>query len=125
LLAGRVPANVVALVMKAEPGAELTCRARDYRFKHAGSPRERGVVSFYAARTLAQATTFAAWLQRIEALISADVHAKRLPWFYQPSLQLLGHAASRLPGELVKAAVEQRQGRRHTDKDAPRFGEKR
>jgi hypothetical protein len=94
--------------MKAEPGAELTCRARNYPFEHAGSPQEYGVISYYAVQTLAQATTFAAWLQRIEALVSADVHGGRLPWLYQPSLQLLGPAASRLPGEPVKAAVEPR-----------------
>jgi len=94
--------------MKAEPGAELTCRARNYHFEHAGSSQERGVISYYAGQTLAHATTVAAWLQRIEVLSSADFHGGRLPWFYQPSLQLLGHAASRLPGEPVKAAVEQR-----------------
>ena len=103
-----MPANVVALVMKAEPGAELACRARTYRFEHAESPQEHGVISYYAVQTLAQATTSAAWLQRIAALASADFKGGRLPWFYQPSLQLLGHTASRLPGEPVKAAVEQR-----------------
>jgi len=107
LLAGRVPANVVALVMKAEPGAELACRARNYHFEHAGISQERGVISYYAGQTLAHATTVAAWLQRIEALSSADFQGGRLPWFYQLSLQLLGHAASRLPGEPVKAAGEQ------------------
>ena len=94
--------------MKAEPGAELACRARNYHFEHAGISQERGVISYYAGQTLAHATTVAAWLQRIEALSSADFHGGRLPWFYQLSLQLLGHAASRLPGEPVKAEVEQR-----------------
>ena len=103
-----MPANVVALVMKAEPGAELACRARNYHFEHTGSPQERGVISYYAGQTLAQATTFAAWLQRIEALSRADFQGGRLPRFYQPSLQLLGHAVNRLPGEPVKAAVEPR-----------------
>ena len=92
--------------MKAEPGAELTCRAHNYHFEHAGSPQERGVISYYAGQTLAQATTFAAWLQRIETLSSTAFQEGRLPWFYQLSLQLLGHAASRLPGEPVNAAVE-------------------
>ena len=92
--------------MKAEPGAELTCRARNYHFEHSGSSQERGVISYYAGQTLAQATTFAAWLQRIEALSSTDFQGGSLPWFYQPSLQILGHAASRLPGEPVKAGVE-------------------
>ena len=103
-----MPANVVALVMKPEPGAELACRARNYHFEHPGGSQERGVISYYAGRSLAQATTSAAWLQRIEALSSADFRGGRLPWFYQPSLQLLGRAANRLPGEPVKAAVEQR-----------------
>jgi hypothetical protein len=103
-----VPGNVVALVMKAEPGAELACRARNYRFAHQGSVQERGVISYYAVQTLAHATTSAAWLQRIEALASADLQEGRLPWFYQPSLQLVGHAAARLPGEPVKAGVEPR-----------------
>ena len=103
-----MPANVVALVMQAEPGAELTCRAHNYPFEHAGSPQERGVISYYAEQTLAQATTVAAWLRRIEALSSADVHGGRLPWLYQLSLQLLGDAASRLPGEPVQAEVEPR-----------------
>ena len=94
--------------MKAEPGAELACRARNYHFEHTGSPQERGVISYYAGQTLAQATTFAAWLQRIEALSRADFQGGRLPRFYQPSLQLLGHAVNRLPGEPVKAAVEPR-----------------
>ena len=94
--------------MKAEPGAELACRARNYRFEHHGSPQERGVISYYAVQTLAQATTFAAWLQRIEALSSADLQGGSLPWFYPPSLHLLGQAATRLPGEPVKAGVEQR-----------------
>lgn len=94
--------------MKAEPGTELACRARNYRFEHHGSLQERGVISYYAVQTLAQATTFTAWLQRIEALASADLQGERLPWFYQPSLHLLGHAATRLPGEPVKAGVEQR-----------------
>ena len=102
-----MPGNVVALVMKAEPGAELTCRARNYRFEHQGSSQERGVISYYALQTLAQATTSAAWLQHIEALANADLHEGRLPWFYQPSLQLVGHAATRLPGEPVKTGVEQ------------------
>ena len=78
-----MPANVIALVMKAEAGAELTCRAHNYHFEHAGSPQERGVISYYAGQTLAQATTFAAWLQHIEALSSTDFREERLPWFYQ------------------------------------------
>ena len=63
LLAGRVPGNVVALVMKAGPGAELACRARSYRFEHQGRVQERGVISYDALQTLAQATTSTAWFR--------------------------------------------------------------
>ena len=94
--------------MKAEPGAELACRARNYRFEHQGLPQERGVISYYAVQTLAHATTMAAWLQRIEALSRADLYGGRLPWFYQPSLQLLGLATTTLPGEPVRLEEEQR-----------------
>ena len=104
-----MPVNVVALAMKAEPGAELACRARNYRFEHHGSSQERGVITYYAGQTLAQATTFAAWLQHIEVLSSAALQAGRLPSaFYQPSLQILGDAAARLPGQPVEAGVEPR-----------------
>ena len=103
--------------MKAAPGAELACRARNYRFESHGSAEERGVISYYAVHTLAQATTLAAWLQRIEALSSVDVQGGRLPWFYQPTLQLLGHTASRLPGEPVKAEAEQHESLRHKPRE--------
>jgi hypothetical protein len=104
-----VPAHVVALVMKAEPGAELACRARNCPFVHQGSRHERGVISYHAAQMLPQATTLASWLQLIEARASADVHQDRLPGLYQPSLQILGPAATRLPGDPVSGDAEPHQ----------------
>ena len=95
--------------MKAEPGGELACRARSHRFEHHGSSQEQGVITYYVGQTLAQATTFAAWLQYIEKLSSAALQAGRLPSaFYQPSLQILGDAAARLPGQPVTAVGEPR-----------------
>ena len=102
-----MPANVVALVMRAPLGAELTCRARNYRFEQQGSPQERGVISYYATQSLPQATTVASWLERIEALAQADLQQERLPWFYQPSLQILGQASIRLAGDPWRAENEQ------------------
>jgi hypothetical protein len=95
--------------MKTEPGAELTCRARNYHFEYHGSYHEHGIISYYAVRTLPQATTMASWLQHIEAMSRTDLRENRLPWFYQPSLQILGHAATRLPGTPVGANDEQNQ----------------
>jgi len=100
---------MVALVMKPEPGAQLACRARNYPFAHQGRHHERGVISYYAAQTLAQATTLASWLQLIEARARTDLRQGRLPWLYQPSLQILGSAATRLPGDPVSAETEQHQ----------------
>ena len=95
--------------MQAPAGAELTCRARNYRFEQQSSPQERGVISYYATQGLAQTTTVAAWLERIEALAQADLQQERLPWFYQLSLQILGQAATRLPGNPMNAEGEQRR----------------
>jgi hypothetical protein len=102
-----VPTNIVALVMQAQPGAELACRAWNYRFGAPGNPQARGVISYYATQSLAQATTVASWLQRMEALATADLQREHLPWFYRPSLQILGRAATRLPGDPVNAEAEQ------------------
>jgi hypothetical protein len=93
--------------MKAEPGAELACRARNYRFEHHGSHQEHGVISYYATQTLAQATTLASWIQRAEALSRADLQHGSLPSFYQPLLQILGNAATKLPGNPVHTDAEQ------------------
>jgi hypothetical protein len=84
---------------------ELACRARNYRFEHQGGHQERGVISYYATQTLTQATTIASWLQRIEAMSRADLQRGHLTWFYQPSLQILGQAATRLPGDLSTADI--------------------
>jgi hypothetical protein len=104
-----VPANAVALVMKADPGADLACRARNYRFAHDTGQRERGVISYYAAHTLPQATTLGSWLRLIETRSGADHREGRLPWVYQPSLQVLGPSSTRLPGVAVGTGDEQRR----------------
>ena len=92
---------MVALAMRAEPGAELACRAQSYRFPHPGGLRERGVISYYATRALPPATTLAAWLRRIQADVRADLQSGRLPRFYAPSLQILGEPGMPFPGEPV------------------------
>jgi hypothetical protein len=96
-----VPANVVAIVMKAQPGAELSCRASNYRFDHNGAKRERGVVSYYAANTLPRVTTAESWLGLISELSSSDLSRGRLKPSYRPSLQILGNQAAIVPGKPV------------------------
>jgi hypothetical protein len=91
--------------MHAEPGLELVCHARNYRFAQQGIPRQRGVISYYAVQALPQATTLSAWLQEIERLVQRDVRQSRLPEFYQPSLHILGEATALLPGQAVPSEL--------------------
>jgi len=93
-----VPAHTVALVMKAAPGAELTCRAHNLPEAHPAQPR--GVISYYATLALAEATTVDDWLARIEAQVQEDVRAGRLPSFYRPHLHVLGEGERPAPGKV-------------------------
>ena len=82
--------------MKAQPGAELACRAHKLPPDHPAQPR--GVVSYFATAALAEATTLGDWLARIEALVQLDVEAELLPIFYRPDLRLLGDSGWDAPG---------------------------
>jgi hypothetical protein len=93
-----VPANAVAVVMKAQEGAELMCRAHNYRFNENGTLINRGVISYYAARTLPKSTTVKDWLGLIDSLSTSDVKEGRLKQMYQPSLKIIGNPATNLPG---------------------------
>ena len=84
--------------MQALPGAELTCRARNYVFGWGRGMQERGVISYYAARALPEAQAFEGWLAGIAGLLEADAHSGRLPKTYRPSLQVLGDAAGPVVG---------------------------
>jgi hypothetical protein len=102
LLAGRVPANVTALVQKAAPGAELTCQAKLYAFRINGVAVPRGVISYYAALALEQATTAEDWLRKTLALCHADIQRGELPAQLGLSLTLTGAASQPLAGSPVK-----------------------
>lgn len=101
-----MPANVVAIAMKAQPGAELACQPQNYKFEHSGSFQEHGVISYYATQTLTQATSVESWLELMNVLSSCDFRLGRLPEFYLPSLQILGNTAARLPGNPVSSLSE-------------------
>jgi hypothetical protein len=96
-----VPVNVAALVLKAKPGGELACKVSNYFFVDDNGGRERGVVSYYATRSLLQATTLESWLTAILALSGADFEAGRLTPMYQFTLQVLGDAKTTVPGKPV------------------------
>ena len=81
--------------MKAQPGAELACRAHNLPEAHPAQPR--GIISYYATLALAAATTVENWLARIEAPVQEDVRADRLPPFYRRHLRVLGEGAQPAP----------------------------
>jgi hypothetical protein len=83
--------------MQAQSGAELACRAHNYRLPP-GASQLRGILSYYAAAALPAAQTMGDWLTRIEAQVQADVDRGDLPVFYRPQLQLLGDTGHQLPG---------------------------
>jgi hypothetical protein len=94
-----VPANVSALILKAPPGQDLTCRAQNHKFKVGDSVQERGVVTHYASQALAKATTVDEWLKETIALSNADVQQKQLPEHLGLSLAIAGQADRRLAGK--------------------------
>jgi hypothetical protein len=102
LLAGRVLANVTALIQVTRPGQELVCQALCWRLPANGVTVPHGVISYYAARALELATTVDDWLRLTVALCSADVQGGVLPPTHGLSLTLAGTTGRQLPGRLVK-----------------------
>lgn len=90
------------MAMKAAPGAELACRARNHTFEHQGNQVDRGVVSYYAAQTLPYAATAEDWLQAIARMAASEHHNDLLPASHLPSLQVLGDSTTPLPGNPVQ-----------------------
>ncbi len=90
-----MPAHVSAIVQKANPGT-LVCIANTYTFQVNGMKKKHGVISYYAAKALAGATTMDDWLQKITAACDADVAARRFP--RSLPLTIAGSPRLRLPG---------------------------
>ncbi len=63
--------------------------------------QERGVISYYAARTLPEVATFADWANAIALAVAADARSGRLPRTHRPLLQVLGDGSQPLPGRPV------------------------
>jgi hypothetical protein len=98
-----VPANVAALLLRAVPGAELSCRAHEMPVAEQGQVIRRGCLSYYATATLASAATLQAWMDQITAWSQADLAQGRITAWYQPQLQLWGDPHRRLPGDVAPA----------------------
>jgi hypothetical protein len=104
LLAGRVPANTTAMIMKAAPGMEMACRAHNAAFTVDGRPVERGVVSYYMTSALPWATSVEALRSAIDSAAQIDLRDGRLNAIHMPSLQVVGDPAQLIPGEREQRA---------------------
>lgn len=92
--------------MKAESGAELACKARSNHFEDDGRWMERGVISHYASRMLAQATTVESWVQLMNDSSESDLKKGFITPLHKPALQFIGDPAVRIPGNPVKGTYE-------------------
>lgn len=104
-----MPTEFTAIVQKAEPGAELACRALDHRFEENGVAVERGVISYYATGTLPRASTITAWVAAMDRAAQDDLRRGRITTFHLPSLQIVGDATARVPGAPLATGGEQRR----------------
>ena len=101
LLAGRLPPNVTALIMKSEPQDTLTCRTGGAMFGEGTARKRYGVISYYAGGTVASARTVGDWLARMDAAAAKDAASGTLEPSRRPHLMIEGDAESALPGDPV------------------------
>jgi hypothetical protein len=99
-----VPANATVMAMQSEPGAELACKAHNKVFEK----NERGIISYYATNTVAQATTIASWLSMINDMIDQDFSRGIITDLERPSLKILGNPSTKLPGDAIGFAPKTR-----------------
>jgi hypothetical protein len=96
-----VPAHVTALVLADTPATKLTCTARSEPFAVAGKTVERGVISHYAASTLAAATTASDWLSRIQEAVRRDGGDRKTATRASLQIKLAGTGSQLLPGKPI------------------------
>jgi len=104
-MADRVSANVSAILMRAEPGMELSCRGKNFNLPPGQHAQPRGVLSYYAAMTLPQADTVGDWLSQIHAAAKVDQDAGYLPPLYGLDLQVVGRLEAPLPGRSLSPST--------------------
>jgi hypothetical protein len=83
--------------MKALPGEAFSCKAQSFIFGGV----ERGILSYYAVRSLDHADTMGSWLTSINRAIDEGEGIDKLPREKKPYLQLLGDENAKVPGRPV------------------------
>jgi hypothetical protein len=108
LLAGRLPPNITALIMKSEPQDTLTCRTGGAMFGEGTARKRYGVISYYAGGTVAGARTAGDWLARMDAAAAKDAASGTLAPLRRPRLMIEGDAEATLPGDPVDVGARPR-----------------
>ena len=103
LLAGRLPRNVTAVIMKSEPQDTLVCRTGGAFFGEGTARRRYGVITYYAGSTVAGARTAGDWLAAMDAAAERDMTSGKLARSRRVPLMVEGDAAAPLPGQPVGA----------------------
>ncbi|MGH7599054.1 MAG: hypothetical protein ACREOI_22085 [bacterium] len=86
---------MTAIVRKAEPGEELTCKPPEKIF----GKTKHGIISYYATKTMAQATTIESWVSAINEISGRDFSRGLITDLEKLSLQIIGDLSAKLPGE--------------------------
>jgi hypothetical protein len=106
LLAGHLPANVTALIMKSDPQSSLSCRAGTAVLGEPPHHLRHGVISYYAARTIATADSAGAWLSAFDAAAARDVSEGNLQGLRRVSLMIEGDPSVRVLGRPTRPATD-------------------
>jgi hypothetical protein len=104
LLAGRLPAHTTAFIMKSDPQSSLTCRTGTALLGEAPPRIRHGVVSYYAATTMAGADTAGDWLSAMDAAAERDLSTGNLKRVQRVSLMIEGDSSVRVLGQRAQPA---------------------
>ena len=114
LLRGRLPPRTAALIVRSNPQDSLNCRTGTALLGETPSRKRHGVISYYGARTLAQAHTAGEWLSSFNTAADRDVLQGKLHRLKRVDVVIEGDSSVRILGRraqtLVAPAVEQPRG---------------
>jgi hypothetical protein len=105
LLAGRLPANVTALIMRSAPQSSLVCRTGSALFGAEPQRTRYSVISYYAGATLVESESAGGWLAAIDAAAQRDVAAGALEERRRVTLMVEGHPSTPVIGQPVPRAA--------------------
>jgi hypothetical protein len=108
LLAGRLPPNVTALIMKSDPQTSLNCRTGTALLGETKKRVRHGVISYYAARTIGAVEAVEDWLPALDRAAETDILDGKLEKFRRVSLMIEGDKSAKLLGQRGQPAADPR-----------------